>query len=163
MEIQMFPIVDATTRPLDAFNVLRSENRSALVVPEGPQFSFIDAADIVFAHVDRLAQHLAQISKKTSLPVFQDTLPPVGVFDFRDPMMASRVESYMDARGVRFVILAMTYSRALVASRHEPDMDPKQASPRDCYCRTDREPVEQGVDHGNCPHDPTHVGTVRCV
>lgn len=162
MEIQMFPIVDATTRPLDAFNVLKWANRSALVVPEGPQFSFVDAADIVFAHVDHQAQNLAQISKKTSLPVFQDTLA-VGVFDFRDPMVASRVESYMDAHAVRFVILAMTYSRALVASRHEPEMDPKQASPRDCYCRTDREPVEQGVDNGNCPHDPAHVGTVRCV
>lgn len=159
----MFPIVDATTPLLAAFDVLKRENRSALIVPEGPHFSFVDAADIVFAKADGIAQSVAQIPIKTLLPVFQDGLPPGGVFDFRDVAMASRVESYMDGRGVTFVILAMTGSRALVASRHEPDMDPKQASPRDCYCRSDHEAVENGIDYGNCPRDPSHIGTVRCV
>jgi hypothetical protein len=163
MEIDLFPLADPMW-PLDsAFIVLKSENRSALVYQSGPSYWFVDAADIVIAKAEGTAQLLGQLTNLTPLPLFSLASMPDGFLDFRDVRWAGEVERYMDATKVQFVILAMTPSRALVASRHEPLMTPKQASPRDCYCKTDRQPVSPGVAGGNCPFDSAHVGTVRCV
>ncbi|MGA2736732.1 MAG: hypothetical protein ABSG65_04700 [Bryobacteraceae bacterium] len=162
MEIELFPVYDSGLNLQNALSFLKQENRSAIVVQEGNSYALAEVPDMVIAAAEKTATELKQLTTLVPLTVLPFSAISEGLLDFRNPSTISSLERYLDALQQRFVILAVTPARALVASRHEPDMTPLQASPQDCYCKIDRKPVSPGVRYGNCPHDSKHVGTVRC-
>ena len=164
MEIDIFPVVLPETPIASALQSMQWANRSALVVRGvGAQYSLVEAPEIVFAKAEGTAQTLAPLTSRTPLSLVPPNLiVPGAPLDFGMLPTELALEQFMDGANVRFVILAITPTRAVVASRNETDM-PDQASPRDCYCKTDRKPVVPGVPNGNCPHNGSHLGTVRCV
>jgi len=172
MEIDSVPLASADLRLDYALANLRQACRSALVMADGPSYSLVTAADIVIALAEKSSRDLSGIKERIRLTTFSPSVKlasfspwktPDRFLDFRNPQLARELEEYLDEQNVRFAILALSYSRALLMSRHEGDMAPLQASPLDCYCKTDRKAVSPGVDRGNCPHDSSHRGTVRCV
>ncbi len=162
MEIEVFPVVDSKLSLDNALAVLKQGNRSAIVIQEGEFYSLVEAPDIVIGAAEGAAPHLSRLQGLLKLNVLPLSTITAGLLDFNNPDVVGELERYLDTSGSRFVILAATPSRALLASRSELDMMPLQASPRDCYCKSDRKPVFPGVHYGNCPHDSNHVGTVRC-
>ncbi|MGA8429274.1 MAG: hypothetical protein WB729_05605 [Candidatus Sulfotelmatobacter sp.] len=172
MEIDSVPLARSDLRLVDALANLRQTCRSAIVIAEGPSYSLVTAADIVIALAEKSSKDLSGIEERVRLAIFSPSLKlasfspwktPGRFLDFRNPELARELEEYLDEQNVRFAILALSYSRALIMSRHEGDMAPLQASPLDCYCKTDRKAVSPGIDRGNCPYDSSHRGTVRCV
>jgi hypothetical protein len=172
MEIDSVPLASADLRLDYALANLRQACRSAIVIADGPSYSLVTAADIVIALAEKSFRDLSGIKERVSVATFSPSVKlasfspwktPDRFLDFRNPQLARELEEYLDEQNVRFAILALSYSRALLMSRHEGDMAPLQASPLDCYCKTDRKAVSPGVDGGNCPHDSSHRGTVRCV
>jgi hypothetical protein len=157
VEIQTFRVVSPVTSIDDAIKRMRADRRSALVVEHGPQYSLVEAPEVVFASAD--GTHTTLNGLLTRTPLEFVPLPP-GPLDFRNQNLRSAVETHMDQTGVRFALLAVTYDKAVVASRSETDMEPAEASPRDCYCKTDRGEVLPGTHYGDCPRG--HYGTVRC-
>jgi len=147
-----------------AIQLMQSANRSALVVRSfDTQYSLVEAPEIVFAKAEGTPQTLAPLTLRTPLSLVPPALiVPGAALDFSTLPVQMKLEQFMDGANVLFVLLATTPTRAVIASRNETDM-PDPASPRDCYCKTDRKPVVPGVQYGNCPHDGTHLGTVRCV
>jgi hypothetical protein len=163
VEIETFPVLDALMSVEQGLQTLRSADRSALVVRNGGAYGFVNASSLVFAKADQTAVTLRELGGTPPIvPVMLAEIPNM-TLDFSAPQAALEFENYLDRKKLEFVILATTYSQALIASRHESAMVEKRASPRDCYCKTDGKPVVSGTHHGNCPYDPTHVGTVRCV
>ncbi|HZC22680.1 MAG TPA: hypothetical protein VE866_05020 [Candidatus Binatia bacterium] len=172
MEIDSVPVASSDLRLDYALANLRQACRSAIVIAEGSSYSLVTAADIVIALAEKSSRDLSGIKERLGLATFTPSVrlanfslwkAPDRFLDFRNAQLARQLEEYLDEQKVRFAILAMSYSRALLVSRHEGDMAPLQASPLDCYCRTDRKAVSPGVDRGNCPHDSSHIGTVRCI
>lgn len=172
MEIDSFPLASPDLRLDYALANLRQASRSALVIADGPSCSLVTAADIVIALAEESLIDLSGIKEGIELATFSPSVrlvnfslwkTPDRFLDFRNPQLARQLEEYLDEQKVRFAILALSHSRALLVSRYEGDMAPLQASPLDCYCKTDRKAVSPGVDRGNCPYDSSHRGTVRCV
>ena len=172
MEIDSVPLASSDLRLDYALANLRQACRSAIVISEGPSYSLVTAADIVIALAEKSSRDLSGIKERMGLVTFSPSVrlanftlweTPDRLLDFRNSELARELEEYLDEQNVRFAILALSYSRALLMSRHEGDMAPLQASPLDCYCKADRKAVSPGVDRGNCPHDSSHRGTVRCV
>lgn len=161
MEIDVFPVVPSDYLLPWAFDLMTSWNRAALVVKTTQSYSFVEAADIVIAMSERTTGVLEPLTKRTPLRMFAPQLPSGSGLDFGDPGTGLALEQFMDSAGESFVLLAVTGTRAVVASRHEDKM-PNQAGPKDCYCRTDLKSVVPGMNGDNCPHDHRHVGTVRC-
>lgn len=173
MEIDSFPLASSPDLALgNALAILKENMRSAIVVAEDASYSMVTAADIVIANAEQSAATLGGIRDRLQLITFPyRTLPllafPHGVFtravlDFRDPALARLLEQYLHKRKARFAILGLSFSRALLVSVSESDMHPLQASPKDCYCKADGKAVSPGVHLGDCPHDLSHKGTVRC-
>jgi hypothetical protein len=162
VEIELFPVYDSSLSLNNALSFLKQENRSAIVVREGKSYSLAEAPDMVVAAAEKTATELKQLTTLVPLTVLPFSAISEELLDFGNPSTISSLENYLDALQQRFVILTVTPTRALVASRNEYDMTPLQAGPRDCYCKIDRKPVTPGVRYGNCPHDSNHVGTVRC-
>src|SRR5437660_840885 len=172
MEIDSVPVASSDLRLDYALANLRQACRSAIVIADGPSYSLVTAADIVIALAEKSSIDLSGIKERVRLATLSPSVKPASFslwrtpdrfLDFRNPQLARELEEYLDEQNVRFGILALTYSRALLMSRHEGDMHPLQASPLDCYCKTDRKAVSPGVDRGNCPYDSSHRGTVRCI
>ncbi|QHN03795.1 hypothetical protein FTO74_10725 [Granulicella sp. WH15] len=146
----------------NAFAGLKQAARSALVFADGQSYSLFFAADIAIAIAERSSDTLSGVERRTaliSLPLFEF---PRGFLDFRDTGLAARVEHFLDSQKQRYALVAISTANALIVSRQETDMFAIQASPVDCYCTADRKPVSSGVSGGNCPHDYSHMGTVRC-
>jgi hypothetical protein len=172
MEVDSVPVASSDLRLDYALANLKQAGRSAMVIADGPSYSLVTAADIVIAAAERSSSDLSGIKDRMRLATFSPSVKlasftlwktPDRFLDFRNPQLARELEEYLDEQNVHFAILALSYSRALLVSRHEGDMLPLQASPVDCYCKTDRKAVSPGVDRGNCPYDSSHRGTVRCI
>ena len=161
MEIDVFPVVPDDYLLPWAFDLMTSWNRSALVVKDAQRYALVEAVDVVIAMSERTAGVLTPLMVRH--PLVFVTLPPTALtgFDFSQPGSQAAVERAMDDAKASYALLAVSASRAVVASRHE-DLMPTQAAPKDCYCRTDRKTVSPGTNGGNCPHDHRHIGTVRC-
>lgn len=165
MEIDLFPVVTAFETLGAAFDVMTHSNRSALVVDSGPEsgsrYAFVEAVDIVIAMAEQSANVLGPLTGRTPLRLVQPRDVGLTAFLFGVNLADAALERYFEASMDRFVLLAITGTRAVVASRNESDM-PEQASPKDCFCTIDRKPVSPGKNYGNCPYDARHGGSVRC-
>ena len=162
MEIDIFPVVAHDTTLPHAFEVMTSWNRSAMVVRHGRRHAFVDAAAVVIAMAEQTASSLTPLMQRVPLELLRlSELGPSGAtLDLRGAV-GGELQAYLDRAEPPYVLLAVTASRALVASRHE-DLMPTQAAPKNCYCTMDRKDVSPGVTGDDCPHDVRHAGTVRC-
>lgn len=165
MEIDLFPVVTPGETLDAAFGIMTLANRSALVVDTGAnsgfRYAFVEAVDLVIAMAEKSATVLGPLTTRTPLKLVRPVDVGLTAFMFGFEPADAALESYFRASNDRFVLLAVTGTRAVVASRHEDDM-PEQASPKDCFCTIDRKPVSPGMNYGNCPHDWRHSGAVRC-
>ena len=161
MEIDIFPVTTPDTPLTFALALMDSWNRSGVVVDSGQQRGFVRAGEVVVAMAEQSATTLKPLAERNPIDFIEPAILKQTRFDFRqgDPHVA--LEQYLGTVKRTYALIAMTSSRAVVASRHEDDM-PTQAKPQDCYCRTDFKEVVPGKTGGNCPHDPRHKGTVRC-
>src|SRR5262245_22204320 len=161
MEIDFFPVTSPQATLQQALDLMEFENRSGVVVDAGYQCSFVRAGEVVVAMVEKTAGTLEPLADKN--PISFVAPPDVGLpyFDFREGAPHVALEKYLNARQLKFALIALSSTRAIVASRHEDDM-PEHAKPRNCYCRTDYKAVSPGTNGGNCPYDSRHAGTVRC-
>ena len=165
MEIDVFPVVTPGVSLDVAFGIMTDWHRSAMVVDNGPvadaRYVLVEAVDVVTAMAERRAKSLQGLEHRTPLRLVVPM--DVGLTDFRfDRNLAhTAVDRYFEVSQDRFVLIAITNTRAVVVSRHEDDM-PEQASPKNCYCTIDRKPVSPGKNNGDCPHDGRHFGSVRC-
>jgi hypothetical protein len=165
MEIDVFPVVTSGV-PLDtAFGTMTHLNRSAMVVDSGPlsaaRYAFVEAADVVFAMSDGVGKVEQPLTSRTPLRLLRPMDLGLQTFIFGVSEADGALERHFAQFQDDLVLLAVTGTRAVVASRHEYKM-PEQATPKDCYCTLDRKPVSPGKNHGDCPHDRRHSGAVRC-
>jgi hypothetical protein len=161
MQIDIFPVVWPEMPLQAAFDAMKSENRSAVVVNSISSFSLVEAVDVVVAIAEKTATNLVPLTKRHPMTLIQPADVGLSVFDFREGAPHVALEKYLRDSKAVFALVGLTSARAIVASRHEDDM-PVQAGPKDCFCKSDRKEVLPGKNGGNCPHDASHVGTVRC-
>jgi len=165
MQIDIFPLV-AVGETLDrAFGSMTELKRSAMVVDSGPlsasRYAFVEAVDVVFAMSDGVSRVEQPLTSRTPLRMLTPMDLGLQAFIFGVSEADGALERYFAQFQDDLVLLAVTGTRAVVASRHEYKM-PDPATPNDCYCKLDRKAVSPGKNHGDCPHDPRHSGAVRC-
>jgi hypothetical protein len=163
VDFEAYPVVTHQSTLKQAFQEMKDACRSALVVTNGSKYAFVEAPEIVLATSEQTAATLEPLMKRTPLDIVPMSKIGGDALDFTQQALQVQLEQYMDDANVRFVLLAVSFSSAIVASRSEEETMKSRASPRDCYCRVDRLPVSPGRTGGNCPHDATHTATVRCV
>jgi hypothetical protein len=165
MEIDIFPIVFAGETLDSAFGSMTYLNRSAMVVDSGPlsadRYAFVEAADVVFAMSDGVKKVEQPLTSRTPLRLLRPMDLGLQAFIFGVSEADGALEKFFAGVQDDLALLAVTGTRAVVVSRHEYKM-PGQATPKDCYCTLDRKPVSPGKNHGDCPHDRRHSGSVRC-